>query len=212
MYGIEFYTTPKGQHRAKIGIAEEVGDGDDKQTKVTTVVLVSESYDKLGDCATAIGETAAALMPGGGAVVIGGPKGFTLPTAEDPEADVPAEADPPAEDLLHYPGRDGHEAPIDRRQLSVVLGLDKRLDNFLDRRVRGILRMLVGDALRAPVTFPEAVAQVNKLASGSGLIELGVAEAWHLAQREIHRLALHHALVTNRDMAPTQPPAAPAKG
>jgi hypothetical protein len=137
-------------------------------------------------------------------VVIGAPNGFVLPEPVDAPAAETAAAAPPAEEgpepdrLEHSDGN-----PVDRRQLGVMLQLDRRFDRFMDRRVRGIVQRIVGDQLRPGVSFLEALSTVNEIAAGSNFETLSARQAFDLCMKELYRLAMHQTLVSNRTLVTT---------
>lgn len=194
-YGIEFTTTAKGSHRAKIGPVERVMVDDGVTLpRVAAPVLHTDPHEdedllhaKLGG---AIGAIAA-----GGLEVIGShftpPRVIGLVAPEDSIGlRITYETTPE-----HLIGFDSN--PIDRRHLGILTALDRRFDHFIDTRARRIwLQLLEGK------TLPEAIEHANKLSAGGKLAQLTQREGFELAQREAYRLALHVVLVQNRDAAP----------
>jgi len=191
-YGVEFVTTAKGSHRAKIGPVETVPGEDGPVPKVVSQVLVSELYETAEGLGRDLTKTLAALAWDEVQLIGEVPEGFAF----SPGAGAPPRAEP---GIMPIPERlaefDGSE--IDRRKLGILAALDRKFEHFVDPRARRIwLQLYEGK------TLPEAIERANHLGAGGAHAQLSDYEGAQLAQQEAYRLALYIVLVQNRDIGP----------
>lgn len=187
-YGIAFITAKgKKPYRAAIGQIETGPNG----PVIVEPILVSAPFDSEDEAQTAL----AIAVNGLGATVttVGDAPLFDKLRAAAP---APATDTLPSEDLLQYPDAKGEAAPFDRRQLAVLVGLNRKWDN---PAAKGAAR--IWHYLSEGMTVSAAVRETNRTMQTS----FTPAEGYALAQREAYRLATHVAIVEHRDLAPRMP-------
>jgi hypothetical protein len=190
-YGIAFTETPKGGHRAKIGpITSVPGKGDEPPSEVVSAVLSSEVFDAPGELGEAVNDV---LYNSFALRVVGkGPAGYKPPelvTTDEPAPAAPA--GPVPAQLLKIDGE-----PFDRRQLALLVSLDRKWSNYASRGAHRIWHELAEGRSMA-----DAVAAANKALQ----LSLSTREGYDLAHAEAHRLGLYVAVVMNRDLVGQQP-------
>lgn len=195
-YGIEFTTTAKGSHRAKIGPVETIPGKDGPEPKIVSSVLVSEMYEDQEDLGLNLNATLSALAWDEPQIIGEAPPNFALsprhaPPRAEPGVATGGETSIP-ERLAEFDG-----SVIDKRKLGILAALDRKFEHFVDPRARRIWLQLAEGK-----TLPEAIEHANHLGAGGAHPQLSHFEGAQLAQREAYRLSLYIVLVQNRDIGP----------
>jgi hypothetical protein len=224
-YAIEVYSVKTGL-RAKIGeVCDVPAKGGGTERKVVTSVLTTETHPNLESLGRDVSEALAGICVALPEVVGPPPPNLVIPVAanapdqltSDPtrffatDAEVARVAnaaaaflddgknDAPSEELLQHPDRDGHVVAFDRRRIHLLVALDRKMENFVDRRARAIWQELSGEGIgNSPKGVTEAVGIVARRLG----IKMTPREGYELAQREAYRLGMQIALISSRSMVP----------